>query len=96
MFIFRKKQNHTYAIVSDLKNKTSNSAIEMAPETKASSLEIHPTRDDIHDGYENEENTASKMSMKNILYEPGKFCVAHFIDSLMYTSQSSSYTHALN
>jgi hypothetical protein len=58
----------------------------MAPESKPSSIEIHPTRDDIHDSSENEENAATKMSMKNILYEPGKFYVAHFIDSLMHTS----------
>jgi hypothetical protein len=70
----------------------------MAPESKTSSLEIHPTRDDIHDGYENEENIASKLSMKNILYESGKFYAAQlsFVHSLMHTSQSSSYTHALN
>ena len=72
LIYFRKKRNHTYAIVSDPKKK---SAVEMVtvPESKASSLEMNPTRDDTHDGSENEENTESKMSMKNILYEPGKF-----------------------
>ena len=54
--------------------KKNNSAVEIVtiPESKASSLELNPTRDDIHDGSENEENTKSKISMKNILYEPGK------------------------
>ena len=51
------------------------------PESKASSLEINPTRDDIHDGSENEENTENKISMKNILYEPG---IKHYI--CMYTA----------
>ena len=44
------------------------------PESKASLSEINPSiRDDIHDGSENEENTETKISMKNLLYEPGKF-----------------------
>ena len=43
------------------------------PESKASSSEINPSIRDIHDGSENEENTETKMSMKNLLYEPGKF-----------------------
>ena len=43
----------------------------MVPEIKTSSLELNPTIDDIHNRSENEENTASKMSMKNVLYEPG-------------------------
>ena len=44
----------------------------MVPEIKTSSLKLNPTIDDIHDHSENEENTAGKMSMKNVLYEPGK------------------------
>ena len=43
----------------------------MVPENKTSSLEINPIRDDNHNYSENEENTTSKISMKNILYEPG-------------------------
>ena len=44
----------------------------MVPEIKTSSLKLNATIDDIHDRSENEENTASKLSMKNVLYEPGK------------------------
>ena len=47
-----------------------NSAVEMVtvPESRASSLELNLTRDD---GSENEESIETKISMKNILYEPG-------------------------
>lgn len=85
LIYFRKKRNHTYAIVSDPKKK---SAVDMVtvPKSKASSLEINPTRDDIHDGSENEENNGSKMSMKNILYEPGKFYAFFYVSIYIYTN----------
>ena len=57
----------------------------MVPENKTSSLELNPTIDDIHDGSENDENTASKMSMKNVLYEPGKLYTSSFFQNLHST-----------
>ena len=42
------------------------------PESKTSSLALKPTIEDIHDRSKNEENTQSKTTMKNVLYEPGK------------------------
>ena len=59
-------------MVSNLQNKEQKSAvIEVAPDepqSKDNSLELI---EEIHDRSENEENTASKMTMKNTLYEPG-------------------------
>ena len=42
-------------------------------ERKTSFLALKPTIDEIHDRTENEENTEKKISMKNVLYEPGKY-----------------------
>ena len=34
---------------------------------------LKPTIEDIHDRSENAENAENKLSMKNVLYEPGKY-----------------------
>ena len=41
-------------------------------ERRTSFLALKPTIDEIHDRTENEENSENKVSMKNVLYEPGK------------------------
>ena len=67
--------NHSYDIVNDLVNKKPVQVIEMFPnpsESKSSSLPLNPTIEDIHDRSENEKDTPNKMSMKNVLYEPGR------------------------
>ena len=57
-------------MVSDSQNKTSKPTIEILPdpESKTSSLALI---EDIHDRSKNENDTPSKTSMKNVLYEPG-------------------------
>ena len=79
---FRKQQksiDHSYDVVSDLENKKSDSVIEMVPnppETETSSFTLtKSTIEDIHDRSENDKDTPNKISMKNVLYEPGKFKV---------------------
>ena len=65
-------------MVSNVQNKELKSTVEMDPEpsppvSKTNSLPLKPTREDIHDHSENEENTVSKISLKNNLYEAGKY-----------------------
>ena len=64
---FRKRQKLN---VSDM---NSSHIVVLDHERKASCLALKPTIDEIHDRTENEENTENKMSMKNVLYEPGKY-----------------------
>ena len=87
---FRKQQksiDHSYDVVSDLENKNSDSVIEMVPnppETETSSLALtNSIIEDTHDHSENDKDIPNKISMKNVLYEPGKcrllnFCYAVF------------------
>ena len=69
---FRKRQKLVNFNTSDLENMNSSETVPY-PESKTSSLALKPTIEEIHDRSENEEDTASKMSMKNVLYEPGKY-----------------------
>ena len=63
-------------MVSNLHNKKPKSTIETAvpkpPESKTSLLALKSTIEDIHDRSENEKDTPNKVSMKNVLYEPGE------------------------
>ena len=91
-------------MVSNLKNKESKLAVEMGPEPsppecKTSLVQLKPTIEDIHDRSENEENTASKTSMKNVLYESGK-CELHaaffrFAYALSYACTHIFHTYYL-
>ena len=62
-------------MVSNLQDKKPKSTIETAfpehPESKATSLALKSTVEDIHDHSENEKDTPDITSMKNVLYEPG-------------------------
>ena len=60
-------------------------------ESRASSLALNPTIEDIHDRSENEKDTPNKTSMKNMLYEPGTckvyvsfFCEFMHTDTFMH------------
>ena len=62
-------------MVSDLpkpKLSTGMASAHRESESKTSLLPLKPTIEDIHDRSENEKDTPNKMSMKNVLYEPGK------------------------
>ena len=66
-------------MVSDLpKPKSSTGMASVHRESKTSSLPLKPTIEDIHDRSVNEKDTPNKMSMKNVLYEPGKWKVSYF------------------
>ena len=63
---FRKRQK-----LVNLNNGASHIVV-LDRERRTSFLALKPTIDEIHDRTENEENTENKVSMKNVLYEPGK------------------------
>ena len=71
---FRKRQKPTddsYDIIKDLEKEKSIEMYPDPPKSKASSIALKSTIEDIHDRSENEKDTPNKTSMKNVLYEPG-------------------------
>ena len=65
-------------MVSNLQDKKPKSMIKTVisehpkGKTTSESLALKSTIEDIHDHSENEKDTPNKVSMKNILYEPGE------------------------
>ena len=63
-------------MVSNLQDKkqksTNETAVPEHPESKTTSLALKSTIEDIHDRSENKKDTPNKVSMKNVLYEPGE------------------------
>ena len=85
ILIIRKQQgqkHQSYEMVPKLKQATEMASIH--PESKTSSFALKPTIEDIHDRSENEENTQSKTSMKNVLYEPGKCLLCSLYNNYVF------------
>ena len=84
---WQRQKRQSYEIVSDLpKPKSSTGMASAHCESKTSSLPLKPTIEDIHDRSENEKDTPNKMSMKNVLYEPGKCKVKVTFYAVSYVS----------
>ena len=66
-------KQHAYETVSNLQSKKPKSTIEIVPDSPENKINKLPTIEDIHDRSENESVTTKKTTMKNILYEPGRF-----------------------